>query len=166
MTGASVSIRRATLDDLPAVVALCHALTLEDAEGDPFINRSRPVTEREQEFRRIIRPKPEHEEWEWCWVAVVGDDVVGYVDGGWKESASWRPVKAIEVRSIFVKEPLRGRGIGRRLMLEVLRWSEERQAQAVELGVFFSNTRAIAFYHSLGFAPTLMTMERALRTQE
>ncbi len=166
MTGASVSIRRATLDDLPTVVELSHALALEDAEGDPFIDRSWSVTEGEQVFRRVIEAKQEHEEWECCWVAAVGDDVIGYLEGGWKDSASWRPVKATEVRSIFVKEPFRGRGIGRRLMTEFLRWSEALQAQAVELGVFSSNTRAIAFYHSLGFAPTLMTMERVIRARE
>jgi GNAT superfamily N-acetyltransferase len=153
------------LDDLPSVVELNHALALEDAAGDPFIDRSWVVEGGEQSIRRVVQASQEHDAWECCWVALVGDDIIGYVDGGWKDSASWRPVKATEVRSIFVKAPFRGRGIGRRLMSEFLRWSEEQQAQAVELGVFFSNKRAIAFYHSLGFAPTLMTMECVLRVR-
>ena len=161
MTGAS--IRRATVDDLPAVVALAHGLALEDAEGDPFIDRSWAVTGGEQVFERVLRAEQEAVPWECCWVAVTGETLVGYLDGGWKESPAWRPVKSTEVRSIFVKAPFRGRGIGRRLMSAFLQWSEEHQAQAVELGVFFSNARARAFYDRLGFAPTLVTMERVLR---
>jgi GNAT superfamily N-acetyltransferase len=78
---------------------------------------------------------------------------------------SLMPVKATEVRGIFVKAPFRGQGIGRRLMAAFLRWSGEQQAHAVELGVFFSNARARAFYDRLGFAPTLVTMERVLPTE-
>ena len=40
MTGVGVSTRRATLDDLPAVVERNHALASEDAVRDPFIDRS------------------------------------------------------------------------------------------------------------------------------
>ena len=166
MTGAGATIRRATLDDLTAVVALNHALALEDAVGDPFIDRSWTVEGGEQNVRRVVRASQDRDSWECCWVAAVGDDIVGMLDGGRKDSVPWRPVKATEVRSVFVKEAFRGPGIGRALMLEFLRWSEEQEAESVELGVFFSNERAIAFYRSLGFAPTLMTMERVMRARE
>jgi ribosomal protein S18 acetylase RimI-like enzyme len=166
VTDTGVRVRHATVDDLPAIVALAHALALEDAEGDPFINRSWPVTGGERVFERVLRAEQEAEPWECCWVAVAGEDVVGSLEGGWKERAAWRPVDATEVRSLFVQVPFRRRGIGRRLMQAFLQWSEEHRAQAVELGVFCSNSRAIAFYRSLGFAPTLMTMERVLRPQE
>lgn len=154
------------MNDLPVVVVLSHALALEDAESDPFIDRSWAVTDAEQVFKRVLQAEQEPDAWECCWVAVVEADVVGYLEGGWKEHASWRPVEAMEVRSLFVKAPFRWLGIGRRLMLTFLQGSKEHQAQAVEIGVFFSNTRALAFYYSLGFAPTLMTMERVLRTRE
>jgi ribosomal protein S18 acetylase RimI-like enzyme len=162
VSAASVRIRRATAEDLPTVVALEQALVLEDAEGDPFIDRSWPVTGGAENVRRVLHASQQPDAWECCWLAVAGEAVVGYLDGGWKDSVSWRPVKATEVRSLFVKVPFRRRGIGRQLMGAFLSWSEEQQAQAVELGVFFSNTRARAFYDRLGFAPTLVTMERVL----
>ena len=151
------------MDDLAAVLELNRALALEDAVGDPFIDRSWAAGGGAENVRRVVGASQRHDSWECCWVAAVEDDVVGVLEGGRKDSAPWRPVKATEVRGLFVKAPFRGRGIGQRLMLAFLRWSEEQGAEAVELGVFCSNERAIAFYRSLGFAPTLMTMERVLR---
>ena len=165
MTGAGFTIRRAEVGDLPAVRALFHALVLEDAVGDAFTDRLWPVTGGEKVFDRVIENTQDEGGWECCWVAVVDGEVVGFLEGGTKGSAAWRPVKATEVRSIFVREQRRGRGIGRGLMLEFLRWSEKRGAQAVELGVFASNERGIAFYRSLGFAPTVVTMERVVRPE-
>lgn len=166
MAGASVTIRRATMDDLPTVTELNHALALEDAVGDPFIDRSWAAQGGGESVRRVVQASQQRDSWECCWVAVMGDDVVGFLEGGWKDRAPWRPAKATEVRGVFVKEPFRGRGVGRSLVSEFVRWSEEQRAEAVELGVFFSNKRAIAFYQNLGFSPTLMTMERVMPKHE
>lgn len=163
MSDTTVLVRRATLEDLPNVLGLRHELELSDGEGDYFINRSWAVTVGEQVFRRVIPASIANEE---CFlVAEVERSVVGYLEGGWKEHASWRPVKATEVRSIFVQEQFRRRGIGQRLILEFLQWSKEQQAQAAEIDVFTSNQRAIAFYKHLGFRPVLMTVELALEAQ-
>jgi ribosomal protein S18 acetylase RimI-like enzyme len=51
-------------------------------------------------------------------------------------------------------------------MSALFEWSRDKGAQAVELGAFASNERAIAFYQSLGFAPTLITMEHVLQPLE
>ena len=54
--------------------------------------------------------------------------------------------------TIAVQEGHQGRGVGRALMNELLRWAREApQVEKVELQVRASNDRAIALYRSLGF---------------
>lgn len=45
----------------------------------------------------------------------------------------------------------RGRGLGRRLMVEAIEAARRQGMERIELDVFASNTRAIALYESLGF---------------
>jgi RimJ/RimL family protein N-acetyltransferase len=47
---------------------------------------------------------------------------------------------------------VRGRGLGRRLMLAAIEATWAQGMERIELEVFASNTRAIALYESLGFA--------------
>jgi GNAT superfamily N-acetyltransferase len=163
MPAARFLVRSATLEDLTKVVGLRQELALSDGEGDPFVNRCWAVTEGVQVFKRVILATMEKKEC--CVVAVVDHDVVAYLEGGWKECASWRPVRATELRTIFVKEQFRRQGIGRRLVSEFLQWSKEQQAQAAEIDVFSSNRRAIAFYKRLGFRPTFITVEILVEDQ-
>ncbi|HEU4882475.1 MAG TPA: GNAT family N-acetyltransferase [Longimicrobium sp.] len=46
---------------------------------------------------------------------------------------------------------VRGQGLGRRLMTTAIDAAREKGMERIQLGVFASNTRAIALYESLGF---------------
>ncbi|HYE02847.1 MAG TPA: GNAT family protein [Phycisphaerales bacterium] len=53
---------------------------------------------------------------------------------------------------ITVRSAWRGRGLGRQMMLGLLEWARAHPTlEKVCLGVFATNTRAIALYESLGF---------------
>ena len=56
-----------------------------------------------------------------------------------------------EITNVAVKEELRGRGIARALLLELLRQGEARGAKAVLLEVRAGNAPAIRLYEGLGF---------------
>ena len=56
-----------------------------------------------------------------------------------------------EITNVAVKEELRGRGIARALLLELLRQGEARSAKAFLLEVRAGNASAIRLYEGLGF---------------
>jgi len=56
-----------------------------------------------------------------------------------------------EIQRIYVAGSWHGRGVAQALMAEALRLAEDGGADAVWLGVWERNPRAIAFYRKLGF---------------
>lgn len=59
--------------------------------------------------------------------------------------------KAIEIQRIYLLQNQVGQGQGRLLMEHCLAWAREAGYEAVWLGVWERNERAIAFYQKLGF---------------
>ncbi|MEO5511143.1 MAG: GNAT family N-acetyltransferase [Longimicrobiales bacterium] len=57
----------------------------------------------------------------------------------------------IEIKRFYIGSKHHGRGLGRRLMLDVFDRSKSAGARTIWLGVWERNARAIAFYHKLGF---------------
>ena len=58
--------------------------------------------------------------------------------------------QGIYLEDIYVREALRGRGIGKRLLVEVARMAVERNCGRLEWSVLDWNKPAIDFYESLG----------------
>ncbi|MBD2700839.1 GNAT family N-acetyltransferase [Spirosoma sp. BT702] len=58
---------------------------------------------------------------------------------------------AIEIQRIYLLQSQIGQGQGRRLMEHCLDWAREQKAEAVWLGVWECNKRALAFYEKMGF---------------
>ena len=155
-TGAAAQIRRATLEDVPAIAALERELVRTDAPGDPYLVRTTSQQEAENQTRRLVESS-----WGVSLVAEARGRIVGFLSGGIKDSPAWRPVRATEIHTIFV-EGYRGQGLGTRLLEAFVRWSQAHGVQAIDVGAFASNERAIAFYRRAGFRPTLVTWELQL----
>jgi ribosomal protein S18 acetylase RimI-like enzyme len=82
-------------------------------------------------------------------VAVNPDGrVVGWCDIQRRGMEGFRHVGHL---GIGMLAEVRGRGLGRRLMLDALDAARGQGMERIELEVFASNTRAIALYESLGF---------------
>jgi len=79
------------------------------------------------------------------YVAVIGEELVGYVVG------AKRGFDSGHVISIAVKPKWRRRGIGSKLMKTLLDTFKERGLKRAFLEVAVSNKEAIAFYETLGF---------------
>lgn len=77
-------------------------------------------------------------------VAILNGEVVGY--GG-----TWILVDESHITNVVVNEDLRGQGIGRRLMNEILKLSKERGAVCSTLEVRAGNAAAIHLYESMGY---------------
>ncbi|CAA9245565.1 MAG: hypothetical protein AVDCRST_MAG77-1864 [uncultured Chloroflexi bacterium] len=150
-------VREATLEDLPAVIVLEQDLIRTDAPGDPYLVRTPMQQEMEEQFRKVITG-----DWGVCLVAEHGDQVIGYLSGGIKDSPRWRPARATEIHALFVRDGFRNVGIGAQLVDTFVRWSRERGAQVVEVGAFASNARGLQFYERMGFRPTMVHLELPL----
>lgn len=63
------------------------------------------------------------------------------------------PPGTVELVSMWVDPPARGRGVGRALIEAVADWARGRGATRLHLWVTDTNAPAIALYHRAGFAP-------------
>ncbi len=79
-------------------------------------------------------------------VAEVDGAVVGYVSG-YAHTAFYANGATVWIDEIFVREDLRGRGIGRNLMDGVSKWAKERGCKLVALATL----GAADFYQTLGY---------------
>ena len=52
---------------------------------------------------------------------------------------------------ISVRKPVRGQGVGKAMMVDMLNWARSEGIRKVTLGVFATNESAIALYRELGF---------------
>lgn len=78
-------------------------------------------------------------------VAELGGELVGMV------SASAPADGDVELLSMWVAPPARGKGVGDALVAEVRRWAQEMGARRVLLDVRSANPHAIALYERHGF---------------
>lgn len=78
--------------------------------------------------------------------------LVGFMDGEiCAYGGVWILVDEAHVTNVVVREALRGQGIGRKLMIELLERAREKGAVCATLEVRASNVGAIHLYESLGF---------------
>lgn len=77
-------------------------------------------------------------------VAELDGEISGYC-------GCYQSLEEAEITNIAVRRQLRGHGIGRRLLMELMRLGKEQGAFAYTLEVRVSNQAAIHLYESLGF---------------
>jgi GNAT superfamily N-acetyltransferase len=155
MTTHEIVIRRATAEDLQAIVDLSYGLFQEDGgRRDPSINLEWPREHGAEYFAPLIAG--EHSA---CFVAEAAGEVVGYLVGYTSEPSSFRPVKTAELESMFVREAWRGQGTGAQLVRAFVEWANRHGAQSITVTAYYANQRAIAFYQQAGFAPHQLTLK-------
>ncbi len=118
-------LRQATLDDLPALLALEHRA----------FDRPWPEGAFEQE---LTLPQAE------VWMATDGDQAIGYVD-------FWIVHGEVSLLNVAVDPGHRRQGLARRLLACMQSRAEEEDADAIFLEVRRGNDGARALYSSEGF---------------
>jgi GNAT superfamily N-acetyltransferase len=142
-------IRDATVDDVPAVLALVRELATYEREPDA-------VTATEDDLRAALfgdEPKA------FCLVASAGDDapaaaekIVGFAI--WFVSFStWLGRHGIYLEDLFVQPDARGAGHGRALLERLAQIAVERGYGRLEWSVLDWNVDAQGFYRALGAEP-------------
>lgn len=85
------------------------------------------------------------------WLARSGDAIVGYAMAGPVDMDVAHGERDRELYRLYVGERVKGAGVARFLMGEVLAWAKEQGAEALWLSVWENNARAQRFYKSYGF---------------
>ena len=154
-----VSIRPATLADLPNVAVLAGALVRMHHEVDPA---------------RFFLPDRVEEGYAWWFerelaapaavilVATVRAEIVGYVYGRLEER-DWNALldEHGAIHDIFVAVPARRQGISRKLLVAMVDELTRRGAARVVLSTMVSNEAAQRLFASCGFRPTMLEMTRS-----
>ena len=122
-------IRKMTVEDIPAVVALDQ------------MSFSLPWPERSFRFELTDNPASR------CWVAEVDGSIVGMI-------VNWLLVDEVHVATIATHPGYRRQGIARKLLSHSLRYMSDEGAVSSFLEVRESNAAAREMYRKFGYAET------------
>lgn len=98
-------------------------------------------------------------------VAVEEDKVLGYGFCQTKKHTGdpvLCEISSLYIDDLCVDENCRGRGIGKAIYAQILRYARERKCYNVTLNVWACNPGAIKFYEALGLKPQKISMETVL----
>ncbi|GAC1543493.1 MAG: GNAT family N-acetyltransferase [Candidatus Velthaea sp.] len=134
-----ITVRRATVDDISAILLLLAHVAAEDrwiATEIPFDEKTR----RRRYAETLVRDD-----------AVA---LVAYVDNAFAGSLTTWTDSGQTSLGMRVDAEYRGRGIGRALLEAAIVWARATRIAALRLEVFPHNHAAIALYESCGFTRT------------
>lgn len=157
---AQVRVRRAKLRDLSVIIRLWRELIgyHEALGGQDF----RLAPDAEANWRKYLRGHLTNRN-KLCLVAEIGRRPVGFL----LASIELRPPVLMERRyghisDAYVQESERGKGVGKALVAETLRWFDEKRVMRVRLQTDARNTLGFEFWKRLGFETTVFTMDKLL----
>ena len=144
----TVTIRRATVADVPVLAELRHEFTFEDPE--------QPIELREdyqEAFAEIIGRGITTGRWT-VWVAETDGAIVAHVYVGLIDKIP-RPTRQDRwigyLTNVYTRPEHRGRGVGAALLDRVTSWATEHD---VELLVVWPSEESVGFYERAGFSST------------
>ncbi len=136
----NLQIRPATLDDIPVILRLIRGL----AEYEKASMEEVPATE-ETLRATLFGDRPQAE----ALIAGLDSAPVGFAIF-FHNYSTWRARRGLYLEDLFVLPEVRGRGVGKALLVELARIALERNCARLEWSVLDWNTPAIDFYKSIG----------------
>lgn len=140
------TMRRATLEDLPAIVALL----ANDDLGSKREDSSLPLRSCYVQAFNAIDADPN----QFLAVAVLDEKVIGTLQLTYipniSHLGSWRA----QIEAVRVHQDMRGTGLGRRLFEWAIEQAKEHGCSMVQLTCDRTRLDAHRFYESLGFVPS------------
>ncbi len=96
-------------------------------------------------------------------VAEQSNEIVGYIFGLIKNKAPVFEENVVgEIGDTFVREDMRGKGVGEELVKTVLEWVKQKGLKNVELNMYPDNKVADAFWDKMGFKPYFLTRRKKI----
>lgn len=137
-----MSIRFATPDDVPAILALVRELAAYEREPDAVL-----ATEADL-HSALFADDPAA----CCHVAVVDNEVVGFALW-YRTFSTWQGKPGLWLEDLYVRPEARGTGLGKALLVVLARTAVERGWTRFEWWVLDWNAPAQDFYRSVGARP-------------
>lgn len=134
-----LSIRRAEAGDVPVLLELIRALATYEKEPNAVV-----ATEADL-LRDGFGPEPRY----FCLVAEWGGKVAGFAFY-FHTYSTWLGRWGLYLEDLFVRPELRGKGIGKALLVELARIAVREKCGRVNWQVLDWNKPAIGFYENLG----------------
>lgn len=151
-----MKVRQATPEDVPALVALFQELDRMQSDWRVFTPRPGFYDQVGDKYRESIENENA--------VVLVAEDegeVVGMAYGEVGAPSRFSDERALELSGVVVRSGFRGRGVGRELVHEAVRFAGERGVEWIELKTFAPNQGAMAFWDSLGFTPRVVQLTQS-----
>ena len=125
-------------------------LMLNDSDGIYRLNTDEmgyefSLDETKEKLLKLINSESDK-----IFVAVIGDEVIGYVHANDYDLIYAPHMK--NIMGIAVAEKYKRNGIGKALLLEVEMWAKETGAKGVRLVSGATRTNAHKFYHNCGYS--------------
>ena len=156
MTGkCHITIRQATLSDIPKVVELWAEHVDFHADYDPHFTRKQNS---EEGFGKYLREQIDNPNL-LLLVAESEAKIVGFLSaelGKYPPCFVQRDYGAIS--DIAVTKGYRRRGIGRKLLAEAMKWFTSKDIDQIETRVATTNPLSINFWRQMGFSPYIEFM--------
>ena len=152
-------IRRATQEDIPAILRLLEQVLAVHHQGRPDLFREKGTKYSGPELLQMLGQADAP-----IFVLEEGGSVTGYLIGQMikADGAAQEPVTTFYVDDICVDEAARGKGIGRQLMEHARSYAIENGCHNLTLHVWEGNPAAQAFYASMGMKTQYTCLEWVL----
>jgi len=153
----NITIRKATIEDIPVMLDINHTSFEANESYDPYIIKDWINTQDAKDYftRAITR------DGYYATVAEINGKSVGILFLCPKE-LSYRTVKMIELDILAILPSYRCQGIGKKLLEDAKIWVKQHGYHTIYASSYSKNTRAIAFYSREGFTPIDVGLEISL----
>jgi len=151
----AVLLRRATLEDLTALLEMWLAFLDEQAAMDDRFARSEDASERwRNDFPLWVNAQDR------CLLVAFKDaEAVGFLAAQlWASPPIYRQERTAHINEVYVTPSVRGQGVGKRLVSAIRAWSEEVGARRLQLVVLAENEQARAFWTKEEAQPLALTL--------
>jgi GNAT superfamily N-acetyltransferase len=136
-----LTIRPATVEDVPSLLGFIHALAEDEGFADP-------ITATEEKLRQaLFSPAPAA----FAIVAWLDDEAVGFALY-YFTFATTLAQRGLHLDDLYVRASARGHGVGRALLAHLARLAQREGCGRFEWWALRWNDKAIAFYKKLGIA--------------
>ena len=152
-------IRRATQEDIPAILRLLEQVLAVHHQGRPDLFREKGTKYSGPELAQMLGQADAP-----IFVLEESGRVAGYLIGQMikADGAAQEPVTTFYVDDLGVDEAARGKGIGRKLMEYARDYAREQGCHNLTLHVWEGNPAAQAFYSSMGMKTQYTCLEWVL----